>query len=214
MASSSAGGNASIDLPDPPREGTVSVTRAIATRRSRRSFEDATLDLETVAHLLWATNGITDPDAGYRAAPSAGATYPLEVRLTVRPGGVDGLEAGVYRYRPERHRIDVRGRESVQRALREAALDQAWVEKAPITVVLSARDERTRREYGKRGIRRYVPMEAGHAGQNLYLQVEAVGLGTVAVGAFDDDAVSSLLGLDGDERPLYLYPIGRPRSRA
>lgn len=70
---------------------------------------------------------------------------------------------------------------------------------------------RTAWKYGKRA-RRYVHMEAGHAGQNLFLQAKALGLGTVVVGAFDDDLVAALLGLPSGVRPLSLMPVGKKRT--
>lgn len=197
-----------IALPEPRTDGSVSVEAAIATRRSHRQFGDGSLSLETVAQLLWAAQGITDPDTGFRAAPSAGATFPMEVILTVREGGVDELAPGYYRYRPRAHALECRSTDETQSRLRDAALDQAWVESAPVTIVLAGVDERTERQYGDRGSTRYVPMEAGHVGENVYLQAEALDLGTVAVGAFDDAAVSELLGLDDGMRPLYIFPVG------
>ena len=198
-----------ISLPDPETAGTMSVEAAIANRRSRRQFAPGSLSLETVGQLLWAAQGITDPDAGFRASPSAGATFPMDAILTVRSEGVDDLSPGVYTYRPDTHALVVSSHEEMQSQLRDAALDQAWVENAPINIVLVSTDARTERQYGDRGSERYVPMEAGHVGENIYLQAEALDLGTVAVGAFDDDAVSDLLDLDAETRPLYIFPVGR-----
>lgn len=197
-----------IELPDPATEGAVSVASALADRRSRRTFGEGVLERETVAQLLWATQGLTDPEAGFRAAPSAGATFPLELYLAVGAEGVTDLPAGVYYYDVREHALEVRAGGDVQPALREVALEQAWLETAPVTVVLTGVDERTERQYGDRGSERYVPMEAGHAGQNLYLQAEALDLGTVAVGAFEDDGVADVLDLDAAERPLYIMPVG------
>lgn len=53
-------------------------------------------------------------------------------------------------------------------------------------------------------------MEAGHAGQNIYLQATALGLGTCAVGAFNEPALADLLGLTEEETPLYVFPVGYP----
>lgn len=184
------------------------VETAIDRRRSHRQFGEGTLSLETVGQLLWSAQGISDPAGGHRTAPSAGATYPLELLLTVAAGGVDDLQAGIYRYRPEAHALVVVDVGDHQPALCEAALDQAWVEQARATIVVAGVDERTTRQYAERGAERYVPMEAGHVGQNIYLQATALDLGTVAVGAFDDAAVSRILDLDGTERPLYVYPVG------
>jgi len=55
-----------------------------------------------------------------------------------------------------------------------------------------------------------VHMEVGHAGQNIYLQAAALGLATVAIGAFDDEPVREVLQLDKQYKPLYIMPIGRP----
>lgn len=208
MGSTGHGSGTTIDLPDPHRTGEMAVEAAIDRRRSRRQFGDGPLSLETVGQLLWAAQGITDPEGGYRAAPSAGATYPLELVLTVAEGGVDDLQAGIYRYRQDAHALVTVAEGDPQPALREAALDQAWIEQARANIVVAGVDDRTTRQYADRGAKRYVPMEAGHAGQNIYLQATALDLGTVAVGAFDDAAVSRIVHLDETERPLYIYPVG------
>jgi len=54
-------------------------------------------------------------------------------------------------------------------------------------------------------------MEAGHAGENLYLQAEALGLATVAIGAFDDERVREVLDAPATQRPLYVFPVGSRR---
>jgi SagB-type dehydrogenase family enzyme len=197
-----------VSLPPPRADGDVSVERAIADRRSRREFRDLPLSLADLGQLLWAVQGVTEERTGYRAAPSAGALYPLEVHAVVGSPGVEDLAPGVYRYRPESHDLVVVERGDVQSDLRAAALDQAAVEAAVVDVVVSAVDSRTTRKYGDRGRRRYVPMEAGHAGQNLYLQAESLGLSTVAVGAFRDDRVRDVLNAAADRRPLYVFPVG------
>jgi SagB-type dehydrogenase family enzyme len=197
-----------VDLPPPSEESDVSVEEAIATRRSRREYAAGALSRHELGQLLWATQGITDRTSGYRAAPSAGATYPLDVYVVVGTPGVADLESGIYRYRPEDHKL-VRGRtERVQSALRAAALDQESVEAAAIDIVLCAVDERTTQKYGERGRTRYVPMEAGHAGENLFLQAESLGLATVSIGAFSDDAVRDVLDAPSNQRPLYIFPVG------
>lgn len=199
-----------------PRSGTVEgdkrVSEAIADRRSRREFGDDPLTPAELGQLLWAAQGITErrPAAGdYRAAPSAGATYPLELFAVVGTSGVEGFEPGVYHYDPDRHELELVEPGDVQADLRRIAVDQAWVGAAAVDVVVTGVDERTTQRYGNRGRLRYVPMEAGHAGENIYLQAESLGLATVAVGAFRDDALRDLLGVDDAHRPLYIYPVGR-----
>jgi SagB-type dehydrogenase family enzyme len=197
-----------VPLPTPSRTGDVPVEAALATRRSRRDYADRALTRRELGQLLWAAQGVTDRVSGHRAAPSAGALYPLEVYAVVGTPGVEGLDPGVYRYRPGRHELSLGRTGDVQTQLRAAAVDQAFVERAAVDIVVCAVDERTTAKYGGRGERRYVPMEAGHAGQNLYLQAEALGLATVAVGAFNDERVRSLVGAPAGQRPLYVFPVG------
>lgn len=195
-------------LPEPARAGEVSVEQAIALRRSVRDIGPTPLLLQQLAQLAWAAQGVTDERRGLRTAPSAGATYPLEVDILVT--GVEALPDGVYRYLPHDHALELRVRGDHRGAASEAALQQSWLRDAPAILVISAVTARTEARYGARA-ERYVSMEAGHAAQNVYLQATALGLVTVAVGAFDDDALARILVLADSERPLYLLPVGRPR---
>lgn len=197
-------------LPDPDRTGSTPLETTLAERRSRREFAPGPVSLSDVSQLLWAAQGQTHPD-GLRTAPSAGATYPLVVRVSVLEDGVPDLDEGVYRYRPETHTLWKETSHPVQAALQQAAYDQEWVGEAPVVITITGIEERTAREYGPRAGDLYVPMEAGHAGENLHLQVEALGLATVSVGGFKDEAVASALDLEG-ERPLILYPVGQRTS--
>jgi SagB-type dehydrogenase family enzyme len=188
------------------REGAVAVQSALAERRSIRSYTREPLALAEVSDLLWAAQGISELREGHRTAPSAGALYPLEVHLVA--GNVDGLEAGIYTYAPREHAITCRILGDLRVSLRTAAWDQHWVGTAPVVMALAAVYSRTTAKYGERGIR-YVHIEAGHAAQNVALQATALGLGSAVVGAFQDAAVASVLGLEAAESPLLLLPVGR-----
>jgi SagB-type dehydrogenase family enzyme len=198
-----------LDLPPPRFKGRITVEEAIASRRSRRKYSREPLELWEIAQLLWAAQGITEPVWGFRAAPSAGATYPLEVYVEARAEGVRGLQAGIYHYRPETHSITLVKRGDFHKELYVASLNQEWVKNAAVNFIICAVYERTTARYGERGRIRYVHMEAGHVGENLYLQAEALGLATVAIGAFHDEQVSAILGAPKDLKPLYIYPVGR-----
>jgi SagB-type dehydrogenase family enzyme len=193
-----------IRLPKPSLKGKLTLEEAIARRRSVREFSDHPLSLEEVAQLLWAAEGITGHASYLRAHPSAGALHPLEVYF-LDPDGV-------FHYEPEGHRlIPVRGGD--QRAdLAKAAYRQWFLADAPSVIALTAVYARTTGKYGDRGRMRYVPMDAAHAAQNVLLQAVALGLGAVPVGAFDDEAVRAVMGTPANEVPLYLIPVGRPRS--
>ncbi len=194
-----------ISLPEPVRSGEKSLETLLQQRRSVREYKEAALDLSAIGQLLWAAQGITDPQ-GLRTAPSAGALYPLE--LYVVAGNVGGLSPGVYHYYPDRHRLQQTEAGDLRHMLARAALAQPWIKAAAAVVVITAVYDRTTRKYGERGIR-YVHMEVGHAAQNLFLQTEALGLATVVVGAFDDDAVATVLKLPTDVQPLMLLPVAR-----
>ncbi|MCD4798120.1 MAG: SagB/ThcOx family dehydrogenase, partial [Methanosarcinales archaeon] len=174
-------------------------------RRSIRNYKDEALTLAEISQLLSAAQGITHP-GGYRTAPSAGALYPLDVYVVA--GNVDGLRPGIYKYRPQGHELEKVAEGDVRAELCAAAIDQECIEDGAVVLVFAAVYERTTRKYGDRGVR-YVHMEVGHAAQNVYLQTVSLGLGTVVVGAFDDDEVWRLLQMQDDERALCIMPVGR-----
>lgn len=199
--------NASVALPPPHTTGTQTVEKLLAQRRSVRSFSPTVMSLAELGQLLWAAQGITDSQ-GLRTAPSAGALYPLALYVVV--GAVEDLAPGVYHYRPEAHELVGVADGDQRRSLARAALNQPWVEEGAVVVVFAAEFARTRAKYGERATR-YVHMEVGHASENLFLQAEALGLATVVVGAFDDDAVAKAAHLPAGIRPLNLMPVGRAR---
>jgi SagB-type dehydrogenase family enzyme len=174
---------------------------AVATRRSMRDFTPQPIGEADLAQLLWACQGATEEDGRGRAAPSAGGTYPLEV-YTVSA-------AGLARYLPGVHALDVLGAADLREPLAEAAGGQRHVAEAAAVVVIAADVGRTEAVYGARA-ERYVHLEAGHAAQNLLLQAAALGLGAVPVGAFDDAGVAAVIGLPAAQAPLYLIPVGHP----
>lgn len=188
-------------LPEPRKAGKVSVEETLAARRSVRAFAASPLTDEELSQLLWAAQGITDSKRRFRTAPSAGATYPLVVYVAKADG--------VFRYHPEPHTLEAISDHDIRRALARAALDQSCVRQAAAVMIFAAVPERTTRRYGQRG-ERYILMEVGHAAQNVHLQAVALGLGSVPVGAFDEEAIAAALGGHRGEEVLYLVPIGRP----
>lgn len=203
----------SSDLPSPrTASGTKPVAVAIADRRSRREYGADPVTAAELGQLLWAAQGITKRRVrgdDFRAAPSAGATYPLELFVVIGDPGVVGFDAGIYSYDPEAHSIESIQSGNVQAELQRIAIDQEWVGAAAMDIVITGIDERTTQRYGSRGKDRYVPMEVGHVGENIYLQAESLGLSTVAIGAFRDDDLRALLDVTDSHRPLCIYPVGR-----
>jgi len=192
-----------IPLPAPRTSGSVPLEAAIARRRSVRRYASGDLNLEQVGQLLWAAQGITGGNTALRAAPSAGACHPL-IFYVCRADGI-------WRYHPEGHYLARHLDRDVRRELAKAAWRQRFIAEAPCVFLISAIFERTTQRYGERGRLRYVPMDVGHAAENLLLQAVALGLASVPVGAFDDTAVRQVLALPGQEEPLYILPVGYPR---
>lgn len=195
-----------IKLPKPRYKSTISVEEAILNRRSIRSYSDESLKLEEISQLLWSAQGITDDRRNLRAAPSAGALYPLETYIVV--GNVSSLEKGIYRYDPLNHEIIKFKEGDCRSELSLAALGQSCVRSGAVSIVFAAVYGRITGKYGERGIG-YTYMEAGHAAQNVYLQAETLELGTVVVGAFIDDKVKDVIGMKEEETPLYILPVGK-----
>jgi SagB-type dehydrogenase family enzyme len=204
----------SYSLPSPVLLGTVSVEESLSKRRSHRSFIDEKISAEDISQILWAAYGITKPlperpgmKGGLRTAPSAGATYPLQLYVLI--GKVSGIEPGVYKYVPQGHRIIRVIDRDVKASLASAALGQEMIKIAPACLFYSADFSITTGRYGDRGRERYVCMDLGHSAENVYLQAEALHLGTCAVGAFNDAEVRAVMQLPANEEPLYIMPIGR-----
>jgi SagB-type dehydrogenase family enzyme len=165
-----------------------------------------------LAVLLWSAYGIPEGEGGAsrRTVPSAGGICPLTIYVVI--GKVEGRAAGVYRYVPDRDgtTLELVKEGDVRASLTSACLDQGFVAAAPATIVVAGDSEKICETYGARG-GRYLLLEAGHVGQNLYLACEGAGLATVAVGAFHDAEVSRVAGLPRSESPLYVFPVGQAR---
>ena len=200
-------GDQMINLPKPDYQG-MTLEEAIKNRRSVRSYSSKTLTLSQLSQLLFAAQGVTGSRYGHglRAAPSAGALYPIEIYLVVN--NVEGLERGIYHYIVQKHGLATVKQGDFRKAIADAGLGQAMLGEANVTFVLSSVFERTRKKYGERSLR-YDYMEAGHISQNIALQAVSLGLGAVSVGAFFDERVNKLIGLDGrKESAIYLQAVG------
>jgi SagB-type dehydrogenase family enzyme len=198
-----------VMLPEPSLSG-LTVEQAIRGRRSIRRYGEDLLGLEQVSQLTYAAQGITGYSGAraLRAAPSAGALYPIELYVAVHR--VKDLPPGLYHYRPEKHAVQLVQGGDLRSELVACCWDQTFIGQANIVFIMTAVFDRTTRQYGSRG-ERYVHMEAGHISQNIYLQATSLGLGSVAVGAFNDEALNHLLGVEeSQETSLYVHAVGVP----
>jgi SagB-type dehydrogenase family enzyme len=184
----------------------------IHERRSVRDFRREPLTVDQLGQLLWATQGITGRRRGmaFRASPSAGACYPLDTYVIVNR--VEGLEVGLYFYDVREAALEARRRGDLSSAIADACLRQTMVAEAGVVFAWVAVPARSKHRYHERAYR-YIYMDAGHIGQNLHLAATGLGLGCCAIGAFLDDEVNAILGVDGlNETAVYLSVVGWPEE--
>lgn len=194
-----------IKLPKVNLKGELSLEETLKERKSRRSYQKSELKIDEISQLLWAAQGINRNDGG-RTAPSAGALYPLEIYLLV--GNVKNLNVGLYQYDPMNHSLIIKNNKNLIPSLTNVM--QQFVTNGAAIIIITGVYERTTQKYGERGIR-YVHMDVGFTCQNIYLQAESLGLGTVFMGAFNDNLLSDILQLPKNHKPLGVMPVGRIR---
>lgn len=198
-----------VELPFPDQSGGNPLWEVIAGRRTRRTYKNVPLGMHDISQLLWAANGKTREgrEAALRAAPSAGALYPIE--LYVMANYVDGLKKGIYHYDVTGHSLALIREGEFGEKASLAALGQAMLTKAGAVVFMTAVVERCVWKYRQRAYR-YIYLDAGHIGQNICLAGEALSLGVCPIGAFYDDELNGIIGVDGTEETLlYAMTVGR-----
>lgn len=196
-----------VKLPPPKHEGGALLWEIIGRRRSVRNFKDELITKSELSQLLWAAQGITDQEFGFRTAPSAGALYPVETYLVVN--FVEDIDPGIYHYSVEAHELDLLVSGDFRIRIAHAALDQGIAYHANVVFVWTAIFQRSKWKYKQR-VYRYVYLDAGHIAQNVALAADAMNLGSCQVGALYDDEANDLLGVDGtEESVIYMTVIGK-----
>ena len=201
-----------IPLPPPPSgdvldEG-LATARAIAERRSVRDYAPSPMTLDELSRVLYLTAGITAGLHGSarRSAPSSGALYPIELYPVVHRA--EGIPPGVYHYTYREHALEEVRLGDHRQAVVDQGLSQEFLGECGAVLFVSMILQRMRPKYQDRSYR-YGLLEAGHVGENAYLAATALGLGACGVGAFMDDAINEMLGLDGvEEAAVYLVALG------
>lgn len=201
-----------INLPEPAKSGRMSLEQAIYNRRSRREFSDRALTMKQLSQILWSMQGVT-ADWGGRTTPSAKEAYPLELYIVVN--NVEGLEPGSYHYIPgeldgNHHQIGWVKSGNLSGSIEEAVV-QSPAKGAPVVLVITANFEKMKAAFDNKPMDNNVYLEVGHAAQNLYLQIESLGLGMVTIGGFDSTKIGAVIGSQSVEKAVYAIPIGYPK---
>lgn len=193
-----------IVLPKVTVKGNFSLEELLWKRQSTRAFTAQPLSWEQIGQLLWAAQGVNRPETKKRTAPSAGGTYPLEVFVIIPDG--------VYQYLPNEHAVVQTKKGNLWEELSKAGFKPASVYQSPCVFILSAEFERTSKRFGEEALR-YVHLEGGHAAQNVLLQAEALGMGSVPIGAALNRPVCDILGIPKEQKPIYVVATGYPAPK-
>jgi SagB-type dehydrogenase family enzyme len=191
------------------QQGGMPIWAVIAQRRSIRDFSRQSITSSELSQLIWATQGITSKASGFdfRATPSAGALYPIETYVVAHR--VEEISSGIYHYDVKGEKLVLLKEGHFDSDLCRAGLGQEMLEDSACVFVWTAVVERSKWKYRERAYR-YIYMDAGHIGQNLYLAATALNLGCCTVGAFFDEEVDRLIGIDGvKEVSVYLGAVGQ-----
>jgi len=202
----------SVVLPDPQIKGGPPVWEVIAARRSYRDFLEEPIDLAALSQLLWSSQGITARTRNFffRSAPSAGALYPVETYVACHH--VEGAQMGLFHYNVPEHKLELLVAGDICDRLMNAGLMQPVLSESSVVFIWTAVVKRSSWKYHQRAWR-YIYLDCGHLAQNLHLAAEALGLGCCLTGAFFDDEVNELVGVDPVEEPvIYMCAVG-PRDR-
>ncbi|RLD17690.1 MAG: hypothetical protein DRI36_03190 [Caldiserica bacterium] len=198
-----------VKLPEVKLKSDISIEEAINKRRSIREYTGEIVSLNELSQVIWACAGkrIDAVTSASRVFPSAGAVYPLDFYVVVN--NVYGLDRGIYKYDWKNHMLKLLKEGDYRKPLLRACLGQDMVYNANFNIIIVGDMKKISRAYGKRGVERYIFLDAGHSGENIYLQCVSLDLGTVAIGAFIDEEISEILSLEKNKIPIYVFPIGR-----
>ncbi|MEN2999145.1 MAG: SagB/ThcOx family dehydrogenase [Acidilobaceae archaeon] len=203
-----------VKLPPPPKVSGKDLFEVILSRRSRRRYAQLPLSPAELSALLYYSIGITGRawwGGPKRAYPSSGALQPVEGYVSARL--VEGVEPGIYHYNPAEMVLEELRRGDHSKEVMKAAIGQEHVGSAAAVIMMTVVYGRTASKYGLRGYK-FAHLDAGFAGQNVYLVAEALGLATVAIGGFYDELVCELLDIDCEEEmPAVLFAVGRRVER-
>jgi SagB-type dehydrogenase family enzyme len=186
-----------IELNQPRLKGSISLEECIYRRKSVRKFLNKEIELEKISQILWAAQAIKNSN---RTVPSAGATYPLEFFVNIK-------QKGLFYYDFKKRILIQEMEKEISNELAMNALGQRFISQAPVNIIICVDYSRICKRYGDRGIR-YAHIEVGHCAQNIHLEAISLGLGSVPIGAFQDNKVKNTLNLSKDLDPLYIIPIG------
>jgi SagB-type dehydrogenase family enzyme len=199
--------------------GDASFRQLTAQRRSRRRYTQDALSREELSFLLWATQGIEQvlekPSVKLtlRTVPSGGALHSFETYLCINR--ITGIAPGLYRYLPLEHKLLViREDADIMNQAVAAAADQRFVRQSAVFFIWTTVPYRTEHKYSFLA-QKIIALDAGHVCQSLYLASESITAGACAIGAYFQEEMDALVGVDGEnELTIYAATVGKVAQQA
>lgn len=203
-----------IELPNINKETIVKqdIHKCISDRKSHREYTKEALTIDELSYLLWSTQGVKeirgDNYATVRPVASAGARHPFETYLAIQ--NVEGLKKGIYRYLALEHKLlFLYDEENLEEKITDGALGQKFAGTAAVSFIWSCLPYRGEWRYDKLS-HKIMLIDAGHVCHALYIACEALGLGTCALAAYDQNLMDEIVKADGEnEFVVYMAPVGR-----
>ena len=180
-----------IQLTPPKLKGSISFEEALAKRRSVRQYANRPVEFPLIGQLAWAGQGITELQKGLRTAPSAGATYPIDLYFAT--------PEGLFVYRPQQH--------SLEQTLTDDVRAVLGAPPAPCDIILAGSARKLTDQFRDKA-KTYMLLEAGHIAQNIQLQAVCLGLGSVTIGGIDTRQVARVCRLPRNYEAIYVISVG------
>ncbi len=180
-----------IQLTPPKLKGSISFEEALAKRRSVRQYANRLVEFPLIGQLAWAGQGITELQKGLRTAPSAGATYPIDLYFAT--------PEGLFVYRPQQH--------SLEQTLTDDVRAVLGVPPAPCDIIIGGSARKLTDQFRDKA-KTYMLLEAGHIAQNIQLQAVCLGLGSVTIGGIDTRQVARVCRLPRNYEAIYVISVG------
>lgn len=235
LPSSALAAEGDIKLPQPSMKSDVSIEQALAARRSLRTYKEEPITLNELSQLMWAGQGITEPEKGYRTAPSGMRAYPLGLYAVAL--NVTGVPQGAYRYDPESHQLILVTAGDLSENFKggpapsgpppgvtppasapEGAPAPAGApappasppsgESRPSPVDTAAVMIVITGDASKTNESGYF-LESGHVAQSIALQCVPLDMGLVTTRGFNESALKEILKLSDSQLVVYVLPAGK-----
>lgn len=202
-----------VPLAEEPAAPAIGLFDCLRLRETQRTLEPAPISFAQLSTILLYGYGVMRSNEGtgvprpFRAVPSAGGLYPLEVYIATSEHVAD-VEPGLYHYNSAGHHLTRLRQGAFIGELANRFIQSELVSRSSLLLLVTGVFQRTVFKYKARGYR-YVLLEAGHLGQNLGLVAASMDLGVINLGGFQDRDIDRFLEIDGvNHSTIYTAAIG------